>query len=90
MEKIHLKNLRTILLYKIIVITLILTISITYLRIKKTNIKKETANTYIGIISKIKIDENKTEIELENKNILIIIYEKKEYKLGDKIKDAFK
>ena len=77
------KNSKNILLYKALII--ILGIGIILCRINiKSKFKNETKIT--GIIDKIETSENKTQIELlEKKRILVVIYEKLNYKLGDKI-----
>ena len=77
------KNLKTILLYKTLII--ILGIGIILCRINiKSKFKNETKIT--GVIDKINISEDKTQIELLSKErILVVIYEKLNYKLGDKI-----
>ena len=78
------KNLKTTSLYKIIII--ILGIGIILCRINtKSKFKDET--TIIGTIDKINTTEDKTQIELLSKEkILVVIYEKTNYKLGDTIK----
>ena len=80
----HLKNLKTTSLYKIIII--ILGIGIILCRTNtKSKFKDET--TIIGTIDKINTTEDKTQIELLSKEkILAVIYEKTNYKLGDTVK----
>ena len=82
------KKLRTISLYKTIIIFLLITLGITYYRIKRNELSKYTKETKItGIINNIKKTEYKTEIELLAKEkILVIYYEQIDYKIGDEIK----
>ncbi len=83
----HLKNLKIISLYKkIIIISLIITLGITYIRIK-TNNNRKIDNIVIGKINDIKEKENYTQIELIGKEKLLVTYKAKiEYNLGDLIK----
>jgi len=83
----HLKNLKIISLYKkIIIISLIITLGITYIRIK-TNSNRKIDNIVIGKINDIKEKENYTQIELIGKEKLLVTYKAKiEYNLGDLIK----
>jgi len=82
-----LKNLKIISLYKkIIIISLIITLGITYIRIK-TNNNRKIDNIVIGKINDIKEKENYTQIELIGKEKLLVTYKAKiEYNLGDLIK----
>ena len=76
------KNLRIILLYKIILLTLIVTLGITLYRI---NIKSEINIKQINIIGQIinkKILENETELEIQGKE-KILVKTKENYNLGD-------
>ena len=81
------KNLKIISLYKkIIIISLIITLGITYIRIK-TNNNRKIDNIVIGKINDIKEKENYTQIELIGKEKLLVTYKAKiEYNLGDLIK----
>jgi len=83
-----LKNLKIISLYKIIIIFLLITLGITYYRIKRNDKSKYKNETIIvGKINNIKKTENKTEIELIAKEkILVIYYNEINYNLGDTIK----
>ena len=76
-------NSKNILLYKIILISLLITLGITYTRIKIYK-PKPMKNIVIGKIINIKEYEDYTQIEL--KNILINHKGKIEYKIGDIIK----
>lgn len=76
------KNSKNTLLYKIIIISLLITLGITYIRIK---IYKPKQIKNIGIITNIKEKEDYTEIELKQ-NILVTYKGKIEYNLGDIIK----
>lgn len=77
------KNSKNISVYRIVLIILIGII------LCRTNIKTKFKNEtiIIGIIDKINTSEEKTQIELLSKEkILVVIYEKTNYKLGDKIR----
>ena len=77
----HLKNLRIILLYKIILITLIITIGITLYRInKKENININEEKIIGKVINKTTNETTKLEIKSTEK---IIVETKEEYSLGD-------
>ena len=82
------KNLRIISLYKIIIIFLLITLGITYYRIKRNEKPKYIDETkIIGIINNIKKTKTKTEIELlAQEKILIVYYDDVNYNLGDIIK----
>ena len=80
------KNSKTISLYKIVLLFLLITIGITYIRIKNTK-AKNINNIVIGTISSIKETETNTQIELNANQKVLVIYNKElNFKLGDKIK----
>ncbi len=79
-------NSKNTLLYKIILISLLITLGITYIRIKieKTN---QINDIVIGKITNIKEKEEYTEIDLKEKQKILVTYKgKNTYKLGDIIK----
>ncbi len=80
------KNSKTISLYKIVLLFLLITIGITYIKIKNTK-AKNINNIVIGTISSIKETETNTQIELNANQKVLVIYDKElNFKLGDKIK----
>ena len=79
------KNLRNILLYRIIIIFLLITLGITHIRIKNEQ-TKEIKNIVIGKIINIKTTEEYTKIELSSKERILITYKGIiDYKIGDTI-----
>jgi len=76
-----LKNLRIILLYRIILLTLLVTIGITLYRIK-INPKINTNKTLIGQIINKKILEDEIELEIKGKE-KVIIKTQENYNIGD-------
>ena len=79
-------NSKNTLLYKIIILSLLIALGITYIRIKieKPN---QINNIVIGKITNIKEKEEYTEIDLQaNQKILVTYKGKNTYKLGDIIK----
>lgn len=82
----HLINSKNTLLYKIIILSLLITLGITYIRIKieKPN---QINNIVIGKIINIKEKEEYIEIDLQEKQKILVTYKgKNTYKLGDIIK----
>ena len=81
------KNLRIIFLYRITIIFLLITLGITYYRIKKDNKSKYKDETkIIGIINSIKTTDSYSQIELIAKEkILVTYYNKINYNLGDTV-----
>jgi len=81
-----LKNLKNILLYKIIIISLFLTLGITYIRIKIDKFEKIN-NVVIGIITDIKEKDEYLQIELKTKYRILVTYKGENvFKLGDIVK----
>ena len=79
-------NSKNTLLYKIIILSLLITLGITYIRIKieKPN---QINNIVIGKIINIKEKEEYIEIDLQEKQKILVTYKgKNTYKLGDIIK----
>ena len=76
-------NSKNILLYKAILISLLITLGITYIRIKIYK-PKQIKNIVIGTIINTKEYDEYTQIEL--KNLLITYKGKIDYKIGDRIK----
>ncbi len=80
------KNLKNILLYKIIIISLFLTLGITYIRIKIDKFEKIN-NVVIGIITDIKEKDEYLQIELKTKYRILVTYKGENvFKLGDIVK----
>ena len=75
----HLKNSKIILLFKIIIIIGIILLKIN----KKSKFLNETVIT--GIINNIEVKEDTTIELLSKEKILVKIYKKENYKIGDKI-----
>ena len=75
----HLKNSKIILLFKIIIILGIIILKIN----KKSKFSNETVIT--GIINNIEVKEDTTIELLSKEKILVKIYKKENYKIGDKI-----
>ena len=81
-----LKNLKNILLYKIIIISLFLTLGITYIRIRIDKFEKIN-NVVIGIITDIKEKDEYLQIELKTKYRILVTYKGENvFKLGDIVK----
>ena len=76
---VHLKNSKIILLFKIIIIIGIILLKIN----KKSKFLNETVIT--GIINNIEVKEDTTIELLSKEKILVKIYKKENYKIGDKI-----
>ena len=84
------KNLKIILLYKIIFVIFIISLGITYHKIRTTNkTNEEDKKIQIkGYINNIEIKDERIEIELISENKTLVNYENKtneSYKLGDEI-----
>ena len=85
------KNLRVISLYKLIIALLIISLGITYYKIKnnKASSNESITTTIKGYINNIKITKEKTQIELiSNEKILVNYYieeQNETYNLGDEI-----
>ena len=84
----YLKKLRIILLYKVIIISLLITLGITYYRIKNETEKAYPNEvTITGIVTNIKKENTKTQIELKStEKILINYYDDIDINIGDEIK----
>ena len=80
------KNSKNILLYKIIIISLFITLGITYIRIKIYKFEK-IDNVVIGIITNIKEKDEYLQIELKSKYKILVTYKGENvFKLGDIVK----
>jgi len=84
-----LKNLNTKLLYKIIITLLVITLGITYYRVRKQPMFEESSISIKGYINRINKTDDKIQIELiSDKKALINYYTKEnniDYNLGDEI-----
>ncbi len=79
-------NSKNTLLYKIIIISLLIVLGITYIRIK-INKKEQIRDIVTGKITNIKENEDYIEIEVKEKQKILVTYKgKNTYKLGDIIK----
>ena len=86
LEKVHLKKLRILLLYRVIIIFSIIIVGITYIRINKKENLQRNETKIIGIVNNIKYKDTKIEIELlEKEKILVTYYNEIELNIGDKI-----
>ena len=80
------KKLRILLLYRVIIIFSIIIVGITYIRINKKENLQRNETKIIGIVNNIKYKDTKIEIELlEKEKILVTYYNEIELNIGDKI-----